>query len=285
MKKKIVVVFLWTAPAISIAQVEKTSSGSVKQHRSVSTVSSSAKPLITTEPVSPNFFAPETIVQETEKPLILTVFNCNTATQVNDGRSIIVRAHYVVKNSQFQEVIKTKTLSLVGSAEAALVGPDTIRTLQAPDKTFEIWAEEVTDSLWTEDIDHNYPATQKVSSLSTSDSIFIFSVIGGVPTLQATSQLQSNNLIFSNQTDQSQTITFSESKSFVGFSYLAKQLSFTVLPRTLLTLPAPSNATSFTIGNNTITPLPISKTVYSLTPQKLESTTSPYITILPISAA
>lgn len=242
---------------------------------------------VTVETVESNTYAPETLIEEVKKPQTITVFNCNTAIHVDTGRSIIVRAHYLKKNVENQDIITAKTLGVQGGTEPVEIPINTIVTLEVPHNTFELWAEEVTDDLWKqEDITHLYPQTTRISCLDATEcDLFVFSVIQGVPTFKASSQLDANNLVFSNQTDTEQLITFTESKTVFGLSYSTKQLSFIIPSRALLTLPKPVNAASFTLGNNSISPLPVTKTMYSITPQKIGQLANPTITIIPIPKA
>ncbi len=287
MKKTLFMITLVSAIAHANTPAKKTAPKPVSKPHVIATkpVTPGAVQPVTFETVEPNTYAPEALIKEVKKPLTLTVFNCNTATHVNDGRSIIIRVHYLKKDLENQDVITAKTVGVPGKKEAVEIPTNTLLTVEIPHNTFELWAEEVTDDLWKQEhITHFYPQTARISCLDATEcDLFVFSVIEGVPTLKASSQLAPNNLVFANQTDSEQVITFTESKTVFGLSYSTKQLSFIIPSRALLTLPAPANAGSFTLGNNSISPLPVAKTMYSITPQKIGQLANPTITIVPMA--
>ena len=267
MKKKIVTIALFWLPLAAVTPAPTI------VPKTLSTKKPAFKPkVIKLAPPKPR---PRPIVAAVVTPVmqdlpLITVFN---TLPHDDQHTIVIKANCLLKTFGNTETRITKVLGTVTSQAGQIIRPNSVEILQVPAGTIELWAEEETNftPLKTEPIP--FSVRQEACAL-------VFSIFNGRPRLEPVSLLSENTLVFYNQTPVDQTLTFLKDSTFVGFTYNSKQISFDLPAHKIVSLPAPQNAASFTIGTTNFSPIPTDKTVFLLTPKTTFGTADPVITQL-----
>ncbi len=279
-KKKILSLTFFWLPLAAITTAPTTTSKTLpakkpafNNPKSVKITPQKPKPHPTPAPVAALALAATPSVQDL--PLI-TVFN-TLAPQ--EDRSIVIKANCLLKNGILESRV-TKILGTPTHPEGITIAPLSAEVLQVPAGAIELWAEEK----------NTFNIILKTNpipfSIQQEASAVVVSRVDGKPDLQTISLLEENILVFYNQTSVPQTLTFLKNSTFVGFTFNSKQLSFNLPAYKIVSLPAPQNAASFTIGNTNLSPIPTSKTVFLLTAQtnQILGSPNPAITQLRINS-
>ena len=223
------------------------------------------------QPTIPGALA--TSITQTDQNLpLITVFNTASA---NNSNSIVIKANCRQKGFGNVDQHFTKILGTVTNPNDNVIAPLNVEVLQVPAGTVELWAESKTPFdtvLHTKTIP--FDLQQNVCA-------FVFSIIDGKPNLESIPFLAPNTLYFYNQTSNDYTLSFFTSSNDI-FSYLSGQLSFLIPAGQIVTLPAPTNAKKFSIGNVSLSPVPGTKTVFLLTPKTTFGKEDPVVTQLQI---
>lgn len=270
MKKTITALALLWLPCIQTATTGSTTTPTKKATTSIP-ASSKKEPMRkpTTKQVVSIGIATTDDSQPAARTLpLITVFNTTIGTA---STPVVIKANCFTTHLGVN-TYSTQTLETPNESRNTIINPSSIQILEVPFGTYELWAEEQTDFPGKKTDPIRFSLTQEAQVLT-------FSFVEAKPTLELVSLVKESLVTFYNKTAKDQKVAFITKKDLLGWSYASKQLLFNIPKNSMITLPIPVDATSFTIGTTTL-PVPTVKTTYLITPKTAFDLADPVLTQL-----